>query len=159
MLGCGPIAVYIFFAMSGHVVAYRYLQDGAVESLLGAAFRRVPRLVLPALWSNLIYWMLAIHAAYGYEEQWRGIRKQHGIDDHFCANCFPKDLGVVLQTSFGLMWSFRVDHFAWLWTIPVEIFGAAMVFLLAPVSRFIVNYGMRADGSDDLVRVAGQLWP
>lgn len=34
-----------------------------------------------------------------------------------------------------------------------------MVFLLAPVSRFIVNYGVRADGTDDLVRVAGQLWP
>jgi len=160
MLGCGPIAVYIFFALSGHVVAYRFLEDGKVESLLDSAFRRVPRLVLPMLWSSLIYWLLATHGAFHFEKDWRKARAQSiKHDDHWCQNCFPTDVGDVLESSLQVMWSFRVDHFAWLWTIPVEIFGAAVVFLLAPVSHTIVNFGIRAGGIDDIVRVGSLLWP
>lgn len=61
---CTLIAVYVFFIISGHVIAYRFLQNGSAESLLGAAFRRVPRLVLPVLWANLISWVLASHGAF-----------------------------------------------------------------------------------------------
>lgn len=131
-----------------------------MESLLSAAFRRVPRLVLPALWANLIYWVLASHGAFSSQEEWRRVRTQYfGVDDNWCRNCFPTDLGVVLQSSLQVMWSFKVEQFAWLWTIPHEIFGSAMVFLLAPVFRYIVNAGIQDDGSDDLVRAGGQLWP
>jgi peptidoglycan/LPS O-acetylase OafA/YrhL len=160
---CALIAVNVFFIISGHVITYRFLRSGSAEILLGAAFRRVPRLVLPVLGANLISWVLASQGAFGSEQAWRTIRKEHSgaleADGNWCKNCFSTDLGGVLWSSFQVMWSFRNDHFLWTWTIPIEISGSAVIFLLAPMLRFIVNFGIPAEGSDDLVHVCGQLRP
>jgi len=154
------IAIYVLFILSGHVVAYRYLQDGEIESLLSAAFRRVPRILLPALWANLLYWLLATHGVFDSEEEWRRIRVHRmKADDHWCKDCITSDLGAALWTSARVIWpGENLPHFLWECTISQEIFGAAIVFLLAPISRFAVNYDIR-DGADDLVRVSGLLWP
>jgi len=165
---CALIAVYVFFIISGHVIAYRYLQTGTLESLLGAAFRRVPRLVVPVLAANLILWLLAVLGANRFEEGWRSIQKQMtGVDTTWCNDCFPTDLGVVIQTSLSVMWTFHVEHFLWIWTIPIEIFGSAMVFLLAPLLRSFINFGfplwrsspLQPHGSDNFIRLGGLLWP
>lgn len=160
MLGSGTIAVYTFFAMSGHVVAYRYLQDGTAESLLSAVFRRVPRLVLPALWANLISWMLAVHGAYSSEEEWRYLRNLRlSTDDHWCKDCMSTDLGSVVRSSLQVMWTFKTDHFLWLWTLPQEICGSAMVFMLAPLARFVVNSGLAFRGMGEHVSVGDHSCP
>jgi hypothetical protein len=103
---------------------------------------------------------MAVYGAFGSEEVWRSIRNGYmKSNDSWCMTCFPTDLGEVLWSSFALSWSLSVNHFTWLWTIPQEFFGAGMVYCLAPVSRFVVNYGIRADGTDDYMRVGGQIWP
>jgi peptidoglycan/LPS O-acetylase OafA/YrhL len=153
------LSVHIFFTISGHVIAFRYLQNGRPASLLSAAFRRIPRLIFPALWANLICWLLATHGAFAFEGAWRETRARITGSPDWCKDCFPKDLSVVLQSSFNLMLHLGVQHFLWLWTIPVELCGSAFVFIAAPLFRFIINFNMCDDGTNDFVQIAGQFWP
>lgn len=151
LLYCGDLAVAMFFAMSGHVVAHRYLQDGNWSSLLSAAFCRIPRLVLPLLGANLISWVLAVVGAFNSEKAWRDLHIQQGLDGTWCAQCMSSDFSVVLQSSLRVMWTFQTYNFLWLWTIPHEIFGSAIVFMLAPLFRWFVNGRTTAgNGSIDL---------
>mmetsp|Transcript_67443 Transcript_67443/g.106746 ORF Transcript_67443/g.106746 Transcript_67443/m.106746 type:complete len:494 (-) Transcript_67443:10-1491(-) len=153
------LACLTFFAMSGHVVAYHYLQTGSLEALVGAAFRRIPRLILPVLWANLLSWQLAVHGGYSSENDWRLLKKSRGFKGEWCKDCMTKELVDVLYSSAQVLWTVRPNHFLWLWTVHCEIIGSFMVFLLAPLSRYISSSRMRLDGTDDLILVHGKLWP
>jgi len=164
LLGCGPVAVFIFFILSGHVIAHRYLEDGRVESLLSAAFRRIPRLLLPMFIANVLYWVLLICGAFSSEGTWRRIYAEyvHG-EDRSCASpshCIPADLHYTVLKSLQVLWTREVNNFQWIWTIAVEIIGSAAVFLLAPLSLYIVNSGSRAGNTPELPRgVEEGRWP
>jgi len=152
LLDYSGLSVKVFFALSGHLVAYQYLQDGKSESLLSAIFRRGPRLLIPAFCANLLYWMLSVFGANTSESNFRKM-----TSNTFCEGCIPNDFFVVVASSTRVMWSFGRDHFVWLWTVSQEIYGSTVVFMLAPAFRWIVDSNVW--GFDDNTRIGSLVLP
>jgi peptidoglycan/LPS O-acetylase OafA/YrhL len=153
LLDYSLLSVKVFFVLSGHLVAYQYLQDGRSESLFSAIFRRVPRLFIPAFCANLLYWVLSALGAYASESTWRKMIP----NSTFCEGCIPSDLSVVVASSIRVLWSFGRDHFVWLWTVSQEIYGSVIVFMLAPAFRWIVDSDIW--GFDDNTRIGSLVLP
>jgi len=153
------LAVFVFYAMSGHVIAYGYLLDGSPKSLFSAVFRRLPRLLLPAACANVLAWTLRHVGAFASDQEWRKLSPKGG--QGWCSTCFPSDMSLswAVWSAYEMMFSFEwgVYYFPWQWTIPHEIFGSIIVFMLVPFFRWFVNF--RTNGADELVHVGKFCWP
>ena len=114
----GNLAVCIFFALSGFVLAHAYMRSR--QYWLSLAVRRYVRLGLPMLAGCLLAWMLLAlglmrnHAAAQLtNSSWLGIQFQQ-TPDLMQAVLEPLDL------LFGAESSLKTSYNSSLWTMPIE---------------------------------------
>lgn len=124
----GPLAVQIFFVLSGYVLVKRYIETGDAVLLRTAALKRYPRLMIPVAVSCLFAWVL-----------WRtgAMSTRSAVDlgsagwpmAAYVANSAPSFLELIARTM--LITPFfpgEVAVNAPLWTISIEMLGALVLF-------------------------------
>ena len=126
----GPLAVAIFFVLSGEALSLPFFRSGrsAVYSL---AIKRYPRLVVPILFNSLIIWVI-LHLKLNVNEMAGDIVNRHEWLGKFDAANF-KTLEFVRFSLLDVFTHFpdnagrSVDPF--LWTMRIEMIGSIVVFV------------------------------
>jgi len=144
VLWAGTFAVVVFFVMSGHVVALRYLKTRATKDLVRSAVCRIPRMAIPVIAALVWNWVLAAASAYKNMEAsevsgsyWLRVFDSSGVN----AGSTFRTWGA---TSFFFFFSgqgheharLEYEHFPGfvIWTIPLEVRGSFLVYAVAFVS-------------------------
>jgi peptidoglycan/LPS O-acetylase OafA/YrhL len=128
----GPGAVVYFFVLSGFVLTMPYFQrrDGSI--VMRAALKRVPRLAGPIFVCVLLSYLLAIAGAYSYQEAAAASGSLWLQRDAFgFSGMEPGFLFALRQAVFGALFAGEVGYDPPLWTMPIELYGSMLVFLLA----------------------------
>lgn len=124
----GGFAVLIFFALSGFVLTYRACQDNGASILASTAIKRYPRLMIPALTSIILTYiilrlglMFNLEAARDVGSVWLGYF--YGFDADFAI--------AVKQGLFGAIFTGETSYNSSLWTLTIEFYGALLIIGLA----------------------------
>ncbi len=133
----GMRAVYVFFTISGIALTYPILRARQPDRMLvGMAVYRYPRLVVPILASGLIVWALL---ATGSMTNIEASRHNAAPGWYSTIYAFPADLFVMLKFSLWDVFGYVPSQESWnnvLWTMPVELFGSFMLFVLLAFVRW-----------------------
>ncbi len=127
-LSNGPLAVYIFFVLSGFALSTGFIERGDRGIILAQALRRYPRLTVPILASSALAALLMASglmfnipaAALAGSQDWLGI--------HYA---FAPDLpGLLAFSLFNVYFDgdAPINYNAVLWTMPIELAGSMIVF-------------------------------
>lgn len=143
----GGFAVRLFFVLSGFVLSLAYFQTGNPAIIASAATRRYFRLMIPALASVLLGWL--IFATVGYANQ-HAADFMHQPADSWLHNRFTTYLGflaAIKQGAFAVFFYNFDDKTSLnvaLWTMSVELQGSFLVFgvlaMFAAFPRRVVIY-------------------
>jgi peptidoglycan/LPS O-acetylase OafA/YrhL len=128
----GGFAVLIFFALSGYVLTYRAQRENGVDILTSTAIKRYPRLMIPALGSILLAYILLkfglmfnVEAAKNIGSVWLGYF--YGFEADFAV--------AVKQGIFGAIFIGETSYNSSLWTLTIEFYGALLIIGLAMALR------------------------
>jgi peptidoglycan/LPS O-acetylase OafA/YrhL len=124
----GPLAVSVFFVLSGDALSSAYFMGGQ-KTLDAMVVKRYFRLTLPILTSCFIVWLilnadLAFNVQAGkllHHESWLGD----------CVNFKPTVMSFLHYVSYGVYLSpdKSKSYNPFLWTMSVELMGSMLVFL------------------------------
>lgn len=135
-LWSGTFAVAIFFVLSGFVLSIGFLQTGKVEILKRIAAKRYPRLMLPALASVLICYVL-ISLNFSSMQAAASI-----IQSDLLAKAWdftPSLLTAIKDGAIGVFFRGETSYNPVLWTMTIEFLGSFIVFsvlLLFSASKY-----------------------
>lgn len=130
----GEFAVSIFFVLSGYVLTRSYFINGDDNILVKRVFARYPRLVIPALISNILVYLLLKLNLYKIKELalTNGAEKLFSYQQLFI---FPNALQQMLTSSFFTTWLSNHDYSKMfnlvLWTMTIEFKGSLLVLAMA----------------------------
>ena len=120
----GHAAVYVFFVLSGFVLAYATLnkKENAQKKILSMTIKRYPRLAIPAICSVLIYWLVF-----------------HFEMNTSNASVWSANIGSYMGSIFDALFDGSIRAFAFgksnynwvLWTMQTEFIGSLVVFIFA----------------------------
>jgi len=135
MLSNGPLAVFIFWFMSGYVISIRLFSPNANAYLLSAFSKRYFRLAIPATASVLIaYVLLRVGLIFnqqffvpGQSNQWLHIF--YNFNAHF----FEATKNGIWDTFFN--YEEKSSYNASLWTMNQELYGSFLCFFLFAIFR------------------------
>ncbi len=161
----GRLAVFVFFALSGVVLAQSYLNSGRVTDLQSATLRRHLRLAVPAVASSVLAWGLwaggcrrtteaaEVLRTAGVPTQWFTLVEQPPT---------PSLIGAVREAGFDLYFAPNplaplALHNPVLWTMRVEFFGSLVVFAFLGVFGPHRRVLMLAAGTAVLFALAGRV--
>ncbi len=124
----GPLAVYIFFVLSGFVLSVGFFETGNRAVVVVAALRRYPRLTLPVFASCLIAFCLMATGLMSNQPAGLAAGSGDWLSIHYVftptvANLLTYALWGVYFDSDG-----PISYNAVLWTMPLELFGSGLVF-------------------------------
>ena len=154
-LSNGPIAVYIFFVLSGFVLSVGFFETGDRNVIFSGVFRRYVRLTIPVAASCLIAFCLMKAGAMHNPEASIAADSGDWLSPHYL---FVPSWDSLLKFALWgvyLNGDSTINYNAVLWTMPLELFGSMLVFavlfglslcrLRAGRTRFII-YGAGALG-------------
>lgn len=128
----GGYAVLIFFVLSGYVLTFRAGWPGGKKILVSTIMKRYPRLMIPALGSILMAYLLL------YLDLMRSNEVSKIIGSVWLGYFynFPADLvESLMQGSMGAMLFSEVSYNSSLWTISIEFYGALIIVIMALAFR------------------------
>lgn len=133
----GLQAVYVFFAISGLALTYPVLRSARPDrTLFSMAVFRYPRLTMPILVScSIAFVLLAVGAFHNIE----AAARHAGAAWQASLYTFPADFTDMLNFSLWDAYRLLPVEVSWnppLWTMHVELFGSAMLFLLLAIVRW-----------------------
>jgi peptidoglycan/LPS O-acetylase OafA/YrhL len=152
LLTNGHFAVRIFFVLSGFVLSLSYFHRKTVGTVSGAAARRYPRLMLPALASVMFGWVL-LKLGWYWNTDAAVLMQQ--APDYWLAKWFRLDrtfADALREGAYGTFFNFRLYRTlnSSLWTMPWELGGSFIVFsllaLFGSIQRRFLIYGLVAIG-------------
>ncbi|GFP74248.1 acyltransferase family protein [Clostridium fungisolvens] len=115
----GNFAVCIFFILSGYVLSYKFFATKNDEVIVSSAFKRYFRLLIPVLFSVLLYFACIQSLPTG--------EKYFGNRDGFT-------LGKALYESFiGILFYGESTFNSALWTMSIEFIGSFIVFAFCAI--------------------------
>lgn len=125
----GNFAVCIFFVLSGFVLSIKFFKTGATEVLTSSAARRLFRLMIPAVGSIILgYLVLRAGGIFTHEASAASQSKWLLIDWNF-----PAHIGQALFQGFYGIWfgntGIKSSYNPVLWTMHFELFGSFLVFM------------------------------
>jgi peptidoglycan/LPS O-acetylase OafA/YrhL len=152
LLTNGYFAVRIFFVLSGFVLSLSYFHKKTVDTVSGAAARRYPRLMFPALASVMFAWVLL---KFGWYWNTDAAVLMHQAPDYWLPSWFRQDrtlADALREGAYESFFNFRMDRTlnSSLWTMPWELGGSFIVFsllaLFGSIQRRFLIYGLVAIG-------------
>lgn len=138
----GPLAVYVFFILSGDALSIGYLRTGDRSALDSLVLRRYTRLMIPVALSCLAVYAL-MSAGLTFNKEAAVLVRRQGWLGAFL-NFEPNIIGLLLYVLVGVFSPADVyvepvtQYNPVLWTMSIELAGSALVFLfwyLAPGLR------------------------
>jgi len=135
MLSNGPLAVFIFWFMSGYVISIRLFSPNANAYLLSAFSKRYFRLAIPALASVIIgFVLLSLGVIFNQQFFVPGqSNKWLHIFYDFNPNFFAAIKNGIWDTFFNYVE--KSSYNASLWTMNQELYGSFLCFFLFAVFR------------------------
>jgi peptidoglycan/LPS O-acetylase OafA/YrhL len=126
----GPLAVYVFFVLSGDALATPFLRRGERAAVSRLAVKRYFRLTIPILMTCLLTWALmrfsltAHHAAAAivHRQDWLG--SFLAIEPSLVRCVRFALIGVYVKTEA------TTSYNPFLWTMSIELVGSMLVFLV-----------------------------
>jgi peptidoglycan/LPS O-acetylase OafA/YrhL len=132
MLLDGPIAVYIFWFMSGYVISIKLFGNKGREYLKNAFSKRYFRLLIPCMGSILlVYILLKTGCMYNVEvAKLIGIKEASWMIDFY--NFEPNFLNALKSGLWNTFFNFRWEdsYNVSLWTMQPELYGSLFCFFL-----------------------------
>jgi len=125
----GNFAVAIFFVLSGFVLAAPFFNKNSSTWYLKAAFKRYPRLAIPALASTLIPCLIYI----SFGSNFAATTELSGYTKKEYFSGFDSITTAVWQGLIGTFLFAEQDYNRVLWTIRTELIGSFGVFALLPI--------------------------
>jgi peptidoglycan/LPS O-acetylase OafA/YrhL len=122
----GNFAVCLFFVLSGYVLSCRFMADGNRAQIGRAAAKRYPRLMLPALASALLGWLMIVTGSDYINQLFSRSDAQSFIQD----GNHRRLIYAIWQGCYGAFFGGDDSLNPALWTIRVETLGSALVFFL-----------------------------
>lgn len=128
LINDGPLAVYIFFVLSGFVLSRGFLETENLTDLRRMAVQRYTRLTIPILGASLVAFILMSqglmfnHAANAF------LNRPNWLDQFYRQ---PPSLLDALSFAFYKVYfeySLATSYDVFLWTMPIELFGSFLVF-------------------------------
>lgn len=129
----GTFAVGIFFVLSGFVLTIGFFQTGNETIIKKLAAKRYIRLMIPALTSILVVWVILSIGL--------GVLKMSASDitsSHWLANIWqftPNLFDALTQGLWGIFAKANVSYNPVLWTMQYELIGSIVVFALALIFK------------------------
>jgi peptidoglycan/LPS O-acetylase OafA/YrhL len=124
----GSMAVSVFFVLSGIVLSYRYFQTKNDDILRGLAIKRYPRLMLPALFATLLFYVIKFSG---------GIFSSEAAIITKCGWWLPTiggfdlDIWLMLKTTlWNVFFTGNNAYLTVLWTMSIEMYGSFLVFAI-----------------------------
>lgn len=135
----GSFAVSLFFVVSGAALSTPYLNGGGRAYVLSAAVRRYVRLALPIIFFAVIFYGLARAglvvsnqaAPVLGREDWGGLTSTNA------PSITDTVLFMVREVFIGAVPG--RDLLPFLWTMPIEMLGSMLLFLMLAVSDLMPN--------------------
>lgn len=138
----GPMAVYVFFILSGDALSTPFLSTGNKFSLDKMVIKRYFRLAAPIAVITAIT-VLAIEAGITFNEEAATIvHREDWLSILMPGSFTPSD---AIRYPFLTVFSFQdggKGFNAFLWTMPIELTGSFMVFLYLYVHGRIKHHGV-----------------
>lgn len=123
----GTFAVAIFFVLSGFVLSIGYFTTGKIEIIQKLAAKRYLRLMIPALASVMIAWLL-ITLGLSYSSEAFAFTRSIWLEDKWNFN--PDFFAALWQGTWGIFTVGEVYYNSVLWTMLFEFIGSFVVFLV-----------------------------
>ena len=134
LLANGPLAVYVFFTVSGFSAATAFWATGDRGAVLMAAIQRYPRLMLPILASSALAAALMVVGLMANGAAADGAGTADWLGAHYR---FSPDLESLLTFSLVTVFvdgDIPLNYNAVLWIMPIELAGSMTVFALLLVA-------------------------
>jgi peptidoglycan/LPS O-acetylase OafA/YrhL len=131
----GRLAIYLFFVVSGFALSIGFIETGDRKMIETLAIRRYPRLVIPILGCAIFaYVLMSTGAMHNLQ-----VAKLLGVTN-WPAQTFSFEPSAlhVLQFSFYDVFFDNDQSRSYntaLWTMPIELYGSAMVFAFLYICR------------------------
>ena len=120
----GDAAVFVFFVLSGFVLSYAILNkpEQFNKKIKNMMIKRYPRLMIPALTSCLIIWLVFkfVHINSGHVGSWLQAFTVQGFS--FTHALYEGTIGAFLFSESEVNWV--------LWTMTIELMGSFALFFL-----------------------------
>lgn len=137
----GPAAVTLFFALSGYVLARRYILSGETSLIARGAIKRLPRLMGPVLIVVMASWAMFALDLFAFKEAaaatgspWLAAYGE-GQDP---ATFVPSFWDALSQGSIRTFLFGEASYNSSIWTMQIEFIGSLAVFAMAvPVRRLL----------------------
>lgn len=126
VLFSGTFAVAIFFVLSGFVLSIGFFKTRRPDIIKKLAFKRYPRLMLPALASILLCW-LVLKLGFSHTADASAITNSGWLLDRW--NFDPSFLGALKDGVWTIFTTSAPNHYNHvLWTMGIEFAGSFIVF-------------------------------
>jgi peptidoglycan/LPS O-acetylase OafA/YrhL len=136
LLNDGPLAVYIFFVLSGFVLSHGFVETGNLTGLRKKAIQRYTRLTIPILGTSLAAFVLMRGGLLFNHEANAFLNRPDWLDLFYRQ---PPHLWDALSFAlYKVYFEYTLDtsYDVFLWTMPIELSGSFLIFgILALSSR------------------------
>lgn len=121
----GMGAVFVFFVLSGYILTLSsYKSDSSLKNLRGSIVKRIPRLVIPALSSCILMWILVkIPVNLKNTSEWFSVFPIFNVDN-------GSILDVLYSGTIGTFIFGSTKYNEVLWTMRIELLGSLLIFTL-----------------------------
>ena len=126
----GPLAVYIFFVLSGFALSTAFFETGDRRVVVAAALRRYPRLTIPVFASCLIAFTLLSTGLMFNQPAGLAAGSGDWLSIHYAFT--PQITDLLIYSLAIVYWDgdAPISYNAVLWTMPLEMFGSLLVFTI-----------------------------
>jgi peptidoglycan/LPS O-acetylase OafA/YrhL len=122
----GPFAVALFFVISGFVLTIGFFQTGNQDIIRKLAAKRYIRLMLPALASILLVWLVLSFGLNSFKDATQPITQSGWLQPIW--DVTPGFFDAVNQGVWGIFSAGEVAYNPVLWTMKYEMLGSILVF-------------------------------
>lgn len=124
----GPLAVYVFFVLSGDALSTQFLQTGDYRALQKGVLYRYFRLTVPILLSCLISYLLMKAGMTHHKEAGRILDRMDWLG--IFIDFEPDLVGVLKYSTYDVYANHTLanSYNPFLWTMGVELAGSLLVF-------------------------------
>lgn len=140
----GAFAVAIFFVLSGFVLSIGFFETGKTEIIKKLAGKRYLRLMLPALASIMVTWLLLSLGADYIKDQVAATSGSGWLENQWTVT--PDFTGALSQGLWSIFWVGDASYNPPLWTMKLEILGSFLIFgtllLFGKLKHRWVIYGL-----------------